>query len=155
MKTYKKSKRIKVFLIVLALIIVLGGVFIYFDWFYMGSNTFNVISETSLDNSKYEDNGYWWGFNQNKVASINDAVFTFTYDNFNLTNGNSSETNPYTCEFYIVRNSIKEKRKSNYKPYERKVSERKLRKGSSNPQKFIFACVREEQKIWFLELSIC
>ncbi len=109
MKTYKKSKRIKVFLIVLALIIVLGGVFIYFDWFYMGSNTFNVKSETSLDNSKYEDNGYWWGFNQNKVASINDAVFTFTYDNSNLTNGNSSETNPYTCEFYIVRNGIKEK----------------------------------------------
>ena len=101
-----KKKIGKIILIIVVLVFVACGVFIYFNLFYNGSNAFSIENQIEFPNStnrnKDKSNGYWWGFNQNKIASIGDVIFTFTYDNSNLANGNSTEDNPAKCEFYMV-----------------------------------------------------
>lgn len=107
----KKDKKIvkRVILLIFVIALLAGSIFIYFSWFFTGINKFEIVSKVELTNSYDSKNGYWWGFNQNKLVSIGDTTFTFTYDNSNLKNGNSSETNPAKCEFYIITNDNKSK----------------------------------------------
>ena len=99
----------KLLLNLFIIIIIASSLFTYINNFYSGFNKLKITAQINLENSYNDKNGYWWGFNQNKVASINDVEFTFTYYNSNLVNGNLSNTNPAYCNFFIIVNGIKTK----------------------------------------------
>lgn len=82
----KKDKKIvkRVILLIFMIALLAGSIFIYFSWFFTGINKFEITSKIELANSYDSKNGYWWGFNQNKLVSIGDTILTFTYDNSNL-----------------------------------------------------------------------
>ena len=67
---------------------------------------FELDHKISRAPSPYDSNGSDWGHNQTKLASLNNLIFTFNYDNSNLANGNSSDQNPYTCEFVYIKDDI-------------------------------------------------
>jgi hypothetical protein len=90
-------RRWLIFLLLLVIVIHLAGLIIPTNMFH--SADYSLTSKTEVEQSKYHVGGSWWGYNQSKIASLGDTVFSSNYDNRNLKHGNSSEENPYFCHF--------------------------------------------------------
>lgn len=104
-------KRIfKWFLILILSVVVFLGIFILFTLvpfnIQLNKDGFELDHKISREPSTYDSNGSWWGHNQTKLASLNNLIFTFNYDNSNLSNGNSSDQNPYFCEFVYIKDDV-------------------------------------------------
>jgi hypothetical protein len=91
------------------LIIVIGisviGLIGYFgyQYFFSVKNTeFTVVQETSFENSAYHFNGTWWGFNQSKIARIDDYVFTYYVDNATQIDEVANLSNPNRMVFVMI-----------------------------------------------------
>jgi len=97
-----------VIIIFLLSILFVCGIFVYINYIYNFDIRYHTISKIEIDKSKYHDSGSWWGYNQKKLATIDDVTFSFHYDNSALDNGNSSETNPFKCHFIIIKDDIPE-----------------------------------------------
>ena len=55
----------------------------------------------SIPGSKYhQENGTWWGYNQQKIVRFENKVFMTVVDNDNLTNGFPNANNPSTVYLY-------------------------------------------------------
>jgi hypothetical protein len=64
------------------------------------SSTIKVHIE-SIPGSKYhEQNGTWWGYNQQKIVRFENKVFMTIVDNDNLSNGLPNANNPSTVYLY-------------------------------------------------------
>ena len=64
------------------------------------SSNINVHIE-SIPGSKYhQENGTWWGYNQQKIVRFENKVFMTVVDNDNLTNGLPNASNPSTVYLY-------------------------------------------------------
>jgi len=104
-------KRIlKWFLILFLTFILFLGILVLFTLvsfnIELNKDGFELDHTISRDYSPYDSNGSDWGHNQTKLASLNNLIFTFNYDNSNLANGNSSDLNPYSCEFVYIKDDI-------------------------------------------------
>ncbi len=100
----KKTK--KILLIILVILVTTIASLVVFtttalSW-QTNSRSFSLESKHDMIVSTYDKNGSDWGHNQSKLASIGDVIFTFHFDNANLENGNSSDTNPYYLHFIMI-----------------------------------------------------
>ena len=99
---YFRKKKLQIAMTIsLAAIFVASSVFTYFDLF-ADYNKLEIEQQASFAGSYNSDNGYSWGANQNKLASIGKTIFTYEYDNSHLKNGNASATNQGKLIFYKV-----------------------------------------------------
>ena len=105
------SKIVKMVLFVFALLIVaIIGVLGLSSGHYnieVNDTEFTLSTTMEMDLSYDMKNGSDWGHNQEKLASIGDVIFTFDFDNENIVNGNSSDTNPYYSHFVYIVEGIK------------------------------------------------
>jgi len=94
-------KKVLIILVSVSLLIILG----YFGYHYLFAfeNTeFIVSQETVFDNSTNHVNGTWWGFNQSKIARIDDAIFTYYVDNSTQNGENANASNPNQMIFVMI-----------------------------------------------------
>jgi len=97
---------LKVFLIIIIILATIIGVFLSAAFLTLNieinKDKFELSAKKDMPVSEYDKNGSDWGHNQSKLASIGDVIFTFHFDNSNLANGNSSDTNPYYVNFIMI-----------------------------------------------------
>ena len=99
-------KKIIIIIISLAVLIFIG----YFGYHYLlgfKNTEFVVSQETTFDNSVNHVNGTWWGFNQSKIARIDEYVFTYYVDNSTQIGDVANANNPNQMVFIMIDNSGK------------------------------------------------
>ena len=64
------------------------------------SSNINVHIESIPGSKFHEQNGTWWGYNQQKIVRFENKVFMTVVDNDNLTNGLPNASNPSTVYLY-------------------------------------------------------
>lgn len=101
MKKFKKAILIVLLVFVLTLGLLVLAAAATFS-IQTNRDLFELSSTHEMITSEYNSNGSFWGHNQSKLASIGEVIFTFHYDNQNLVNGNSSDTNPYYSYFIMI-----------------------------------------------------
>jgi|GEM_PF-6750300 len=109
----KKHRMIRSILLLLVISFVLFFATVVFFFpgpivFVINNKDFEITSYRSIPKSVHENNGSWWGYNQSKLAIIDDTIFSFDYDNANFENGNPSLSNPYQCVFHKTEQGVTE-----------------------------------------------